>query len=75
MGGLLSVQHGQQSDAQATCTAASQPKTVSEFFNTHLTKKLLFLCDVASSHNLLEVWIELAAGNSKREWETIKTHV
>ena len=75
MGDLLNVQRGQCSDAQAVRTAASQPKTVSEFFNTHLTEKLLFLCDVASAHDLPEIWIKLVAGNSKRERDTIEMRV
>ena len=68
-------QHGQQSNAQAACTAVSQPWTVSKFFNAHLTEHSLFLCDIALSHNLPEVWIEPAAGNGKCERETIETHM
>ena len=52
LGDLLSRQHGQWSNSHATCTAAFQPKTVNEFFNTHLTEKVLFLYDVALTHNL-----------------------
>ena len=54
--------------------AASQNKTVGKFFNTCLTKKPLFLCDVSSAHDLPETWIELVASNCKRECEIIKTH-
>ena len=72
MGDLLNVECGQHSDAQAAHTAASQPKMLSKFFNTHLTEKLFFLCDVASIHNLPDIWIELATGNGKRECETIE---
>ena len=36
-------------------------------------EKPLFLCDVALTHNLPDVWIEPAAGNGKRECETIET--
>ena len=46
---------------------------MSEFFNAHLTKKLLFLCDIASIHKLPDVWIELAADNGKHWRETIET--
>ena len=74
-GNLLREQHGQCSDMQAACTAAAQPKTVSKSFNTHLTKKLLFLCDTTSAHNLPNVWIVLATGNGKHVCETIETHV
>ena len=45
---------------------------MSELFNTHLTEKPLFLCDVASTYDLLDIWIELAAGNGNRECETIE---
>ena len=59
------------------CSAGSKsrPKTVSEFFNTHLTEKPLFLCDMSLTHDLRGVWIEPAAGNGKREHEIIKTCV
>ena len=40
MGDLVSMQCGQRSNAQATCTAASQLKTVSKFFNTETTVPL-----------------------------------
>ena len=46
---------------------------MSKFFNTHLTDKLLFLCDVASAHDLPKIWIELVAGNGKHKRETIET--
>ena len=70
---LLNTQCGQCSDTQSACTAASQPKTMSKFFNIHLTEKPLFLCNIALTYNLPDIWIELAAGNGKREHETIET--
>ena len=70
-GDLLSVQRGQNSNTQPVHTVASQPKTVSNFFNTHLMEKLLCLCDVASTHDLPDVWIKLAVGNGKHECKPI----
>ena len=72
MGDMLTVQREAQAAAVAARTAAAAPKSIGEFFKTHLTTKLMHLCDVASESDLPEVWSEIAAANGKRDREAIE---
>ena len=72
MADVLQVQRDQRTDAQDARVRAVRPKTISEFFKQYTTDKLMLLCDVSDEINLPEVWRDIAAGNGKRERNTVE---
>ena len=72
MGDILTVQRDAQNEARDARVTAREPKSVSSYYKTYLTDKLMLICEVASEDGLPTLWSDIAAANGKRDREAIE---
>jgi len=75
MGDLLTESRETRRDTRDARTLAAAPKTVTEYFKTYLTDKIMMLCDVAIEGNLPDMWHAIASNGGKRDREVIDEHL